>query len=193
LLSTNRPGWAEFAYRQYLKTSGCRLVVLDNYNERSKFWGKADCEYHHIPEKENVSQMFNYFADLYKGNEDLFYMDDDIEISKYTISIMEKAFEFQYDCVKNCQVYVTHENKSGVWHRRAKNIGACWMAKNNLWQNARFKENTVEGVCFYFMDLWDYNCRLLLRPDLANYMIHDKNVILRASKFRFNLDKIILD
>ena len=189
LLSTNRPEWASFAYTQFLKTTSCRLVVLDNSKEGDIYWSTKDCEYHHIPQLENVSQMFNYFADQYKGDEDLFYMDDDIEISKDTVPIMYKAFEQGYDCVKNCLVKVTHGEKQGLWHRRANQVGACWMSKNNLWQRARFRENTVEGVCVYWSELWDYNCRYLFLPDLANYLIHDNNVILRASKFEFILNK----
>jgi len=192
LLITNRREWAEFAYKQYLKTIGCKLIVLDNTEFGIDFWkNKADCQHYHIPECDNISKMFNWFADQYQGNDDLFYMDDDIEIATETLPTMIENFKYGYDCVKLCNVYVTHGDKSGFWNRKAKHIGSVFISKFELWQNARFNPDQLEGVCYYFMDLNNYNCRFIQKR-LANYHIHDKNVVLKESHFKFTLPKIEL-
>ncbi len=158
LLSTNRPNWAEFAYKQYKKAGG-DLVVLDN-SEKGIFFWEDKGEHHHIPQCKNVSQMFNWYLDR-APNDDIFYMDDDIEIYPDTMYEMRKWLRLGYDCVKLLNVYVTdmRTGERTTWHRREKNVGAAWMASRDLWKCARFNEKTIEGVCHYFMALWDYNCR----------------------------------
>jgi len=197
LLSTNRKDWAEFAYEQWMKCESANLVVLDNSKECIDFWKiksiNNECIHHWIPQCENVSQMFNWYLDNNPPDEDLFYMDDDIELSGETLSEMSSWLNVGWDCVKLCKVYVTNikNNKSGIWLRKAKHIGACFLISKDLWKSARFREDTVEGVIFYFISLNDYNCRYLHKP-LANYMIHNDNVILKESMFNFNMNKIQL-
>jgi len=192
LISTNRPEWAEFAYQQYLKVGEGSLIVLDNSPDGIPFW-KDKAQHFHIPQCKNVGEMFNWFCDNYHGEYDLFYMDDDIEIGSDTIPKMKAEFKNGYDCVKLCQVYVTdrHTGKSALWRRRAKHIGAAWMARSSLWRLSRFENIKIGGVIAYFRDLLDYNCRFLTEP-LANYILHDKNVILKRIMFDFNLPQITL-
>jgi len=183
LISTNRPKWAEFAYKQYLKASidvNCHLVVLDNSKKGIKFYRGKTADYFHLPQLENVGATFNWFLDNFDAKgEDLFYMDDDVEIFDHTVSEMAQYLGHGWDCVKLSKVGVL-DVKSGnrdTWTRRSRGVGSVWLANFDLWSSQRFDEKAKNSVCGYWLRMCDYNCKFIHKI-LATYMIHDKNVTL---------------
>lgn len=190
MLTTNRPEWAEFAFKQYQKFGG-DLVVLDNAQKPNPFWKCAD-EYFHLPELENTGQMFNHFSRQYQGYDHLFYMDDDIQIRETLRYQMEKWLD-QYHLIFLNQVFVTCGNKSALWVRRNKNIGAAFLISREIWQTSYFNEKLpCSGVIQYFAGLVDCNIKNVHQP-MANYFIHDKNLVMRENHFNFNLPKVDFD
>ena len=177
-----------------MKVSDAELIVLDNSPAGIEYLKTRADEYFHIPEVDNVAKMFNWYLD--NGNpadDEIFYNDDDIEISVDLIPKMREALTQGYDCVKVCSCYVTDvkAGKSAIWNRKAKHITAAWMASRHLWKKGRFREDLVDGGILYFTALNDFNCRFLFEP-LINYMIHDDNLVMKRSMYKFTLDLVSL-
>jgi len=187
LLSTNRPKWAEYAYRQYKRFEDYDLVVLDNTKKGIPFWKKNADFHYHLPELDNVSQMYNWFLENHPLD-NIFYADDDMEYHPDLKETMEKYLNTGWDLVTNCRRYVTCDGKSEFFHQNPIGVGASWMASKSILKLSTFDESTVDGVCRYMRDLTinhQANTKRILEP-MVNLQIHDDNVLLRKEQFDFN-------
>lgn len=194
LLSTNRSKWCEFAYRQYKRFNGYSLVVLDNTQSGISFWKeKADFHYH-LPELENVSQMYNWFLSNHPLD-NIFYADDDVEYHPDLRIKMEKYLEMGWDFITNCNRYVSNSNGSSYFDKNPIGVGSGWMASKHILKLSKFKEDTVDGICSYVRDLivlYKVNVKTIYER-LQNLIVHDSNVLQRESHFKFELPRINWD
>lgn len=193
LIYTNRKAFAKFAYAQWKKFPGTRLVVLDNAKNKINYWDEVGCEHHYIPECTNQSQMYNWFVDKYEGDEHLFLMDDDIELSPNITSIVQYLDD--WDVIFLNRVYVTskEQNKSSIWIRKERQIGAAFLCHNQIWMDTQFDGKAKTGGMYRFHDNIRYrtNKKYLYEP-LANYIIHEDNLVMKNIHFEFNLEKVEL-
>lgn len=184
LISTNRPQWAEFALEQAHKWC-CKIVVLNNSPKPIPFWKVHADELFHIPQCENVSQMFNYFVEKYQGDDDIFYMDDDIEVHLNSRFVMEGYLKSGWDLVINSKFFVTCGQQTKTCVRKIKGAGAGWLASEDVWREGRFAPSTKEGVYAYMRDLVDYkgvNVKTIWTP-LMNLLVHDRNDVWTEKMF----------
>jgi hypothetical protein len=191
LISTNRPEWGEFAFAQYLKCPG-KLVVLDNSKDGVDFWkseipkGAIDYKYYHLPHCSNEGEMYNWFVKEYQDSKlDLFYMDDDVEISSEINEIFNWTLPERggWDCVWLNSVYITDAktNVSFLYNREDARVGSVWYCKNDLWKKTTFSP-TVGGCHAWRKEVLRWGNVKRIRDPLANFLIHDTNQELRSSK-----------
>lgn len=190
LITTNRADWAPFAYEQWKKWSNSRLVILDNSKESIDFWKDIECEHHHIPQCNNIGEMFNWFVAQYKGDEHLFYMDDDIELSS---GIPEIEINLRYfNCVLLNNVYVSQREKKRTWKwiRNDINVGSAWLAHKDFWPTLKFRHSN-EGVGAVMRDVLNYRASVahIYKP-LTNYMLHEKNVVFKEEMFEGKFEEV---
>ncbi len=198
VISTNtqiRPEWSKFAYEQYCKFPGARLVVMDNATDKpSEYWKNLDCDYFHLPECSNVCQMYNWLAKNYPVVCDIFYMDDDIEISSSLVESL-KWLKMGWDFIYFSKLYITSlkQNKSCIWPRKLWNLGSVWIASHSIWRDVTFDEATIDGMYKMHQAIAGNVSIKFEHQIFANCMIHDKNLVMRDKAFNFNLDKVVLE
>lgn len=191
-----RPEWSEFLIKQHAKWPETHLVVIDNAEKPSTFFTDRGIEYHHIPQCKYNSYMFNWFVQNH-GNRDahLFYMDDDIELSS-DICDIDKFFDLGWDGVFILQAYVTslEHNKSYLWKRQQKNIGAGFLLHADVWIKTEWDESMKSGGIHIMnkqLRYADVNIHFLRRP-LLNYMVHGKNLVMKHNSFPWDRERVYL-
>ncbi len=200
VLFTNRPERAEFAYEQYLKWPNVELVVIDNYPEYSQYWPER-ADYYHIPHSKSMNENFNWFVDNYKENDDIFMMDDDVELH-YSISSIGKYIKTHQVVFIN-QVYCTHlvDHKTAIWQRRERQIGSVMMISKFIWPNVKFADKGGQpdgSYMFHDMIRYMVDKKHVFSDDqgniLVNYLIHpDCAVMWKNCKFNWTLPELHLD